>query len=299
MTCPIHHEIAGEGSTNVKRQTFVALINVAALVGTTFFAAVAASAGESRGFVRKPLARGTAAVIDVESHPANDVVSQMVTIEPGASSGWHVHPGTELVTITHGVLTVYAEEHPDCGPVQLVAGQTATANGRPHLARNEGTEKVELLVTYFDVPPMTGSPATGIEKAPAGCPDFPATAGFVRQPVARGTAPPVLIKTGQSGDVVSQLVTIEPGASSGWHVHPGTELVTIMKGVITIFAEAHPNCAPVELGPNVTATADGRPHLARNDGKETVELLVSYFDVRPGNGAPATAVSRPASCPDA
>jgi quercetin dioxygenase-like cupin family protein len=283
----------------MKRKTFAALINVAVLLGTTTFAAVAANAGESAGFVRKPLARGTAAALDFETHLPNDVVSQTVTMEPGSSSGWHVHPGTELVTVAQGVLTVYAEEHPDCGPARLSAGQTATANGRPHLARNEGTETVKLLVSYFDVPPMTGSPATGLDQPPAGCPDFPATAGFVRQPVARGTAPPVVIKTDQPGDVVSQLVTIKPGASSGWHVHPGTELVTVLKGVITIFAEAHPNCGPVELGPGITATADGRPHLARNDGTEDVELLVSYFAVRPGTGGPATGVGRPASCPEA
>jgi quercetin dioxygenase-like cupin family protein len=284
----------------VSKKIIRALASLALLVSSiTGVTVTTAGAGESKGFVRKPLARGTLAPAHLQTHVPNDVVSQLVTLEPGASSGWHVHPGTELVTVTKGVLTVYAEDHPGCGPAQLSAGQTATASGRPHLARNEGQEPVELLVSYFDVPPGMGSPATGMEAPPAGCPDLGgSTPGFTRQALARGTAPPLDFETDQPGDVVSQIVTIEPGASSGWHVHPSTELVTIMSGVITIYAEEHPGCGAVELPAGVTATANGRPHLARNDGAQTVVLLVSYFGVRPGSGGPAGGVARPASCPD-
>jgi hypothetical protein len=48
----------------------------------------------------------------------------------------------------------------------------------------------------------------------------------------------------------------------------------------------------------MTATANGRPHLARNDGSTPVNLLVWYFDVPMGNGAAASEVSRPTNCPD-
>jgi quercetin dioxygenase-like cupin family protein len=279
----------------MSKKTVTALASLALLMtGIT-----SAGAGESTGFVRKPLARGTLAPTHLATHLPNDVVSQMITLEPGASSGWHVNPGTELVTISKGSLTVYAEKNPGCGPAQLAAGQTAAEDGRPHLMRNEGQEPVELFVSYFDVAPGTGSPTTAVEQPPSGCPAFDGpTPGFVRKPVARGTAPPLDFETDEMGDVVSQIVTIEPGASSGWHVHPSTELVTIMSGVITIYAEEHPGCAAVELPSGATATANGRPHLARNDGAETVVLLVSYFGVRPGGGGPATGVGRPGGCPD-
>lgn len=277
------------------KKTVTALASLALLVTSI----TAARAGESTGFVRKALARGTLAPSHLATHLPNDVVSETITLEPGASSGWHVNPGTELITVSQGSLTVYAEKNPGCGPAQLAAGQTATGDGRPHVLKNEGAGPVELLVSYFDVPPGSGAPVSALEQPPAGCQTHEGpTPGFVRKPVARGTAPPLDFGTEEMGDVVSQIVVIEPGASSGWHVHPSTELVTIMSGVITIYAEEHPGCAAVEVPAGVTATANGRPHLARNDGAQTVVLLVSYFGVRPGSGGPATGVGRPAGCPD-
>jgi Uncharacterized conserved protein, contains double-stranded beta-helix domain len=109
----------------MSKKTVTALTSLALLMtGIT-----SAGAGESTGFVRKALARGTLAPTHLATHLPNDVVSQMITLEPGASSGWHVDPGTELITISKGKLTVYAEKNPGCEPAQLAAGQTARTAG--------------------------------------------------------------------------------------------------------------------------------------------------------------------------
>lgn len=285
------------------RKIISAVVGVVVVASVTSAGGIAAHASPSGGFTRTEVARGTAVLpiaIDTNTERTTDVVTQEVAIAPGASSGWHVHPGWELVTIKSGVLTIYAEDHPGCAPLFLGPGMTATANGRPHLARNDGANAVDLVVTYFNVPMHSGAAASPAGR-PGNCPDVPgatSTPGFVRAPLARGGAAPILLDAAQGKDVVTQEVTIQPGASSGWHVHPGWELVTVKSGVLTVYAEDHPGCAPLSLGPGMTATANGRPHLARNDGSTPVDLIVWYFDVPMGTGAAASEVARPSNCPD-
>ncbi len=63
--------------------------------------------------------------------------------QPGASTGWHTHPGFSLVTVTAGTVTVYDGDDPNCEPQQYGVGKTfidPASNGVPHLIRNEGTE---------------------------------------------------------------------------------------------------------------------------------------------------------------
>lgn len=283
----------------MKKKTVTALAGLALLVvGLVGIPSVNAGeyAGETPGFVRKPLSRGaTTGPVEVMTERPNGTETQEVTIAPGANSGWHVNPGQEVVTVAEGVVSLYAEGLPGCGPAELPVGYADVGDGRPHLFANNGDVAAKLIVTYLDV---HGSPVTGVNK-PANCPDISATpSGFVRKQLAHGTGAPIHVWTEQANDIVTQHVTLEPGASSGWHFHPGWELVTITKGVLTLYAEDHPGCAPIEVPAGATGTANGRPHLARNDTPQPVGLIVTYFDVPMGNGGPALPTDRPGSCPD-
>ncbi len=65
------------------------------------------------------------------------------TWQPGASTGWHYHPGFSLVTVTDGKLMVYDAESPNCEPKEYGKGDTfvdAASSSLPHLIRNEGGE---------------------------------------------------------------------------------------------------------------------------------------------------------------
>jgi quercetin dioxygenase-like cupin family protein len=83
-----------------------------------------------------------------------ETVMQQIVIGPGGSTGWHSHPGPVVVLIKAGSLTFYSSEDPTCTPRTYSAGQAFIdpGQGHVHLARNLGSQNVELWATYFDVP---------------------------------------------------------------------------------------------------------------------------------------------------
>ena len=71
----------------------------------------------------------------------------MVTVEPGANTGWHTHPGPEYSIVKAGEIVL--ERAPDCQPITFKAGQGFfIPAGTPHLAHNDAKEPAEIYVTY-------------------------------------------------------------------------------------------------------------------------------------------------------
>ncbi|MEW6475220.1 MAG: cupin domain-containing protein [Actinomycetota bacterium] len=131
----------------------------------------AAGASPASGFSRSGLGRGVVtrgASIGVRE--ATDVVVDAVTIEPGGQTGWHTHPGPEVLVVTRGVLTFRRSDGKTCLTEQVRAGQAfvGAAAGELHAAHNEGAEDTEFVVTFFDVPP--GDPPRQDADPPSGCP---------------------------------------------------------------------------------------------------------------------------------
>ena len=90
---------------------------------------------------------------------AGEAVAQRITIAPGGTTGWHSHPGPAIAVITAGTLTLYDGMDASCqGRAYGVAqGFVDPGRGHVHIARNEGTTPVEVMVTYLEVP-TDGSP---------------------------------------------------------------------------------------------------------------------------------------------
>jgi quercetin dioxygenase-like cupin family protein len=85
--------------------------------------------------------------IDIQRTEPSDFYIQVVTIDPGASSGWHTHPGPEYSILKAGEIVM--ERAPACQPLTLKAGQGFfIPGGTPHMAHNDGKEPAELYVTY-------------------------------------------------------------------------------------------------------------------------------------------------------
>jgi quercetin dioxygenase-like cupin family protein len=98
-----------------------------------------------------------------------DVVVDDITYQPGATSGWHTHPGFVIVIIRTGNLNFY---HADCTFDALGPGSTFVETGDDVVnARNESTRPVTLTATY--VVPHVAGPAPVIRRdvspAPATC----------------------------------------------------------------------------------------------------------------------------------
>jgi quercetin dioxygenase-like cupin family protein len=85
--------------------------------------------------------------IELEAERRIDVVVARITWAPGASVGWHTHPGPTVVTVITGELTV-TDRH--CDARTFEPGDTFVEEGPPrHLAVNTGDTTTETNVTFF------------------------------------------------------------------------------------------------------------------------------------------------------
>jgi quercetin dioxygenase-like cupin family protein len=132
---------------------------------TVLVTVAVAAATPSSGFSASELGRAEnieSFVIDAKGD--NDVVVLAATIEPGGTTGWHSHPGTEIAVVKAGTLTVYDS---NCVPRTVTAGHGRVQHAKTvHLGRNEGSTPVELYATFV-IP--HGSPVRIDERAPEGC----------------------------------------------------------------------------------------------------------------------------------
>ena len=85
--------------------------------------------------------------INMQRSSPSDFHIQQLTINPGANSGWHTHPGPEYSVVKAG--EVILERAPACAPITVKAGQGFfIPGGTPHVAHNDSTAPAELYVTY-------------------------------------------------------------------------------------------------------------------------------------------------------
>jgi quercetin dioxygenase-like cupin family protein len=113
---------------------------------------------------------GVSRVMNVKD--SADVIVQNVTIEPGAQTGWHSHHGPVIVVVAAGTMTLYQADDPTCTGETFTVGEAFVdpGQGNVHNARNEGSVGVQLLATYFDVPPGVGPGISGAN--PGTCTGF-------------------------------------------------------------------------------------------------------------------------------
>src|SRR5436190_7203311 len=89
-------------------------------------------------------------------------------LAPGATFGWHSHPGPSLVVVKSGALWVYKADAPGCEPEIVQAGHGFVDGGSDvHMVRNEGSVEPVVYVVSI-VPP--GATRRIDQPAPAGCP---------------------------------------------------------------------------------------------------------------------------------
>jgi len=100
-----------------------------------------------------------------------------------------------------------------------------------------------------------------------------------------------------SGEVIVQNVTIDPGANTGWHSHHGPVVVVVAAGTMTLYQANDATCTPhvYTAGQTFIDPGQGNVHIARNEGSVGIQLLATYFDVPAGAG-PAIAHPNPGNC---
>jgi quercetin dioxygenase-like cupin family protein len=87
--------------------------------------------------------------VKLQTKGAIEVAVQRIVAVPGATFGWHSHPGPTIVTVLSGTLSFYHAE--DCTHrINYTAGQSfSNLPSEIHLARNEGTVDLVVYASYF------------------------------------------------------------------------------------------------------------------------------------------------------
>ncbi|GCA99348.1 hypothetical protein NCCNTM_29830 [Mycolicibacterium sp. NCC-Tsukiji] len=99
--------------------------------------------------MRTDLARGdtTVPVEIVTGGAPSTLIVQGLKLTPGASSGWHTHPGAEYSAITAGGVVLQTAE--SCTGTEFGSGQAVfIPAGVPHRVTNENAGAAEVVVTY-------------------------------------------------------------------------------------------------------------------------------------------------------
>jgi quercetin dioxygenase-like cupin family protein len=95
---------------------------------------------------------------ELQTKGLSDVIVNKVSLVPGATSGWHSHPGLSFVSVTAGEVTLYAANDPNCTPFVVTAGFGFVEPGdHVHLVRNEGTVDATFIYTAIRPAGSAGS----------------------------------------------------------------------------------------------------------------------------------------------
>jgi len=87
-----------------------------------------------------------------QAKPAIDMIVQTHDYVPGASTGWHTHPGPVYITVTQGALAFYEVDDPTCSPHVVTAGQGYLDTGHGHIGLNQtGSPAQDVTVAIAPV----------------------------------------------------------------------------------------------------------------------------------------------------
>jgi quercetin dioxygenase-like cupin family protein len=152
------------------RRVAVAAMSGAVAVTTVFTAIAVANPGNtsSTTLAARSTLAGSVQVNDdrikFQTKDPTDFVTQQVTFGPGATSGWHHHPGVILVLVKSGRVTTHDE---DCQTKTYGAGEAFVESGdTPFMVSNDSASETAIDVATQVAP--AGS-AFRIEDDPPSC----------------------------------------------------------------------------------------------------------------------------------
>ena len=124
-------------------------------------------------------------------------------------------------------------------------------------------------------------------------------------PIAKGTfSERVKIHTSnikakiKPSDFVVLSLHFAPGATTGWHSHPGPAMVVVQEGTFTLYNASDPKCRPHRYGPGQAFVdqGGGNVHIGRNETDQPVRVVVTF--VIPVGAAPTISAPNPGTCED-
>jgi quercetin dioxygenase-like cupin family protein len=114
---------------------------------------------------------------------------------------------------------------------------------------------------------------------------------------AASVAEPYTFQVQQPADVVVAKATVPPGASFGWHSHRAAVVAMVKSGTLSLYDSADPACTPRRYPAGQGFVEQpGHVHLARNEGRKPVVVLVTYLGLQHGVN-PDVPAAKPGNCP--
>ncbi len=84
--------------------------------------------------------------VEFETEGASTFIHQDLTLAPGATTGWHTHPGILLVSVASGSIKWYDGQ---CVAHVYNAGDSLTESDHLHVLRNETADTARLMITFI------------------------------------------------------------------------------------------------------------------------------------------------------
>jgi quercetin dioxygenase-like cupin family protein len=85
----------------------------------------------------------------IKTKGAFEIVVQKIVAQPGATFGWHYHPGENVNVVAQGTLSLYHAKKCTLEITHPTGSGFTTSPDEVHLARNEGTETLVIYATYL------------------------------------------------------------------------------------------------------------------------------------------------------
>ena len=131
----------------------------------------------------KDLARAQAVEgASVPIKPGTALASGAYTLAPGGQTGWRALPGTAVLAVTKGTMTVRRAD--GCTTKDYALGQASVVPGGTYLIENTGKEPLELYGVFFDQAPGAPKPLVEGPTVASKC------AGFAAASVCSPAGPP-------------------------------------------------------------------------------------------------------------
>ena len=114
---------------------------------------------------------------------------------------------------------------------------------------------------------------------------------------AGSIAKPFTFDVSKPGDAIVAKAVVPPGASFGWHSHRAGVVAVVTAGTLSLYDSDDPTCTATRYpaGTGFTEQAN-HVHLARNEGRKPVTVLVTYLGLEHGVNPDVPAAS-PGNCP--
>jgi quercetin dioxygenase-like cupin family protein len=114
---------------------------------------------------------------------------------------------------------------------------------------------------------------------------------------AASVGQPYAFQVRQPADVVVAQATVAPGASFGWHSHRAAVVAIVKSGTLSLYDSADATCTAHRYSAGKGFTEQpGHVHLARNEGRKPVVVLVTYLGLKHGVN-PDVPAAKPGNCP--